>query len=54
MAGCVFLNILATVSEHQPYGTVGGLEHFLPMLIQYSVGVKTLSAFNFFAICDGP
>ena len=32
----------------------GGLLHFLPILFQYSVGVKTFSAFRRLAICVGP
>ena len=49
-----FERILATVSAHQPYLAAGGLLQFLPMLSQYSVGVRTLSIFNLLAICVGP
>ena len=49
-----FDRIFATVSEHQLNGLSGGLLQFLPILFQYSVGVITLSAFSFLAICVGP
>ena len=49
-----FERISATVAEHQLYGTAGGLLQFLPMLIQYSVGVSIFAALSRFAICVGP
>ena len=43
-----------TLSADQWYGMAGGLRYAFPMLFQYSVGVITLSALSFFAICAGP
>ena len=46
--------IFPTVPADQRYGTVDSRRYGFPMLCQYSVGVITLSAFSFLAICVGP